>query len=292
MKKVSIIVLNWNGKELTRDCLKSIIEHTEYPDYEIIVVDNGSTDGSIAMLEEEFPDVKLIKNDTNLGFGRGNNQGMGIARGEYFFLLNNDTLITRGWLSSVVKIMDSDSRIVSVGSTLIPPSDVGQVEYIRRGTDRWRDTVCGAAMSMKRKAVERIGMFDVENFSPIYGEETDWHYRARAIGYTVIETKKSVVVHIGSVATKKQNPNQYILLNTHRLKAMLYNDSPISFLKRIPGLGLIFVQSVGERTTLSLIRSYWNNIKNWRNIFEERRKRKEIAKKLRDEQRKAGEDWF
>ncbi|MDI6654718.1 MAG: glycosyltransferase family 2 protein [Candidatus Hydrothermarchaeota archaeon] len=292
MKKVSIIILNWNGKELTKNCLNSIRERTEYPDYEVIVVDNGSTDGSVEMLEREFPEVKLIKNDRNLGFGRGNNQGMEIAQGEYFFLLNNDTLVTRGWLTNAVEIMESDNRIASVGSTLIPPSEVGQVEYIQRGKDRQRDTVCGAAMLMKRKAAKRIGMFDVENFSPIYGEETDWHYRARALGYTVIETKKSVVVHIGSVATKKQNPNQYLLLNTHRLKAMLYNDSPVSFLKRIPGLGLVFIHSINERMTMLLLKSYWNNIKNWRNILKERKKRKEIARRLREEQERVGEEWF
>lgn len=292
MKKVSIIILNWNGKELTRNCLNSIREHTDYPDYEVIVVDNGSTDGSVAMLENEFPEAKLIKNDRNLGFGKGNNQGMEIAQGEYFFLLNNDTLVTEGWLTNAVEIMESDNRIASVGSTLISPNEVEQIEHIQRGKDRQRDTVCGAAMLMKRKAVERLGMFDVENFSPIYGEETDWNYRARNLGYRVIETPKSIVVHIGSVSTKRQNPNQYLLLNTHRLKAMLYNDSPISFLKRIPGLGLIFVNSFKDGTTSLLLRSYWNNIKNWKNILKERKKRKEIARRLREEQEKVGEEWF
>lgn len=290
MKKVSIIILNWNGKELTRNCLKSIREHTDYPDYEVIVVDNGSTDGSVAMLEKEFPEAKLIKNDRNLGFGKGNNQGMEIAQGEYFFLLNNDTLVTKGWLTNAVEIMESDNRIASVGSTLISTNEVGKIEHIRRGKDRERDTVCGAAMLMKRKVVERMGMFDVENFSPIYGEETDWNYRARNLGYRVIETPKSIVVHIGSAATKKQNPDQYLLLNTHRLKTMLYNDSPVSFLKRIPGLGLIFINSFKEGQTSVLLKSYWNNIKNWRNILQERKKRKEIARRLREEQEKVGEE--
>jgi hypothetical protein len=288
-KKVSIIILNWNGKELTRNCLRSIRENTDYPNYEIIVVDQGSTDGSVEMLEREFPEVRLIKNKENLGFAGGNNQAMKIAKGDYFFLLNNDTLVTKGWLSSVVEIMDSDNRVASVGSTLVAPE-----HQLNEGikSDREKDTVCGAAMLMRRKVVERIGAFDAENFSPIYGEETDWNYRARRVGYKVIETSKSRIVHLGSVSTKKQNPDQYLLLNTHRLKAMLYNDSPLSFLKRIPGLGLIFLRSFNEGNTLLLLRSYWNNIKNWRNILQERKKRKEITKKLRAEQRRVGEAWF
>ena len=288
-KKVSIIVLNWNGKELTRACLKSILKNTRYPNYEIIVVDNGSIDGSVEMLEKEFPQVKLIKNKENKGFAGGNNQAMEIAEGDYFFLLNNDTLVTKGWLEKAVEIMESDNRVASVGSTLLPPgaplNGVG-------GKDKERDTVCGAAMLMKRKVVERIGALDADNFSPIYGEETDWNYRARNIGYKVIETQKSKVIHIGSVATKKQNPNQYVLLNTHRLKAMLYNDSPMRFLKRIPGLGLIFVNSIREGMTIPLLRSYWNNIRNWRNILQERKRRRKIIKKLKDEQQKVGEAWF
>lgn len=287
MKKVSIIILNWNGKELTRACLNSINENTDYPNYEVIVVDNGSTDGSVEILQKEFPDIKLIKNKKNLGFGRGNNQGMEAAEGDYFFLLNNDTLLTKGWLTNAIEIMEADNTVASVGSLLIP-----QDAQINENIDRDKDTVCGAAMLMKRKVVERIGAFDVENFSPIYGEETDWNYRARKIGYKVIETTKSRVIHFGSVSTKKQNPNQYLLLNTHRLKAMLYNDSPLSFIKRIPGLGLIFVRSFPEGTTLLLLRSYWNNFKNWRNILQERKKRKEIAKKLRAEQRRVGGSWF
>jgi GT2 family glycosyltransferase len=292
MKKVSIIVLNWNGRELTRDCLRSIQEETEYPEYEVIVVDNGSTDGSQEMIRKEFPWVRLVENPRNLGFARGNNQGMEAATGDHYYLLNNDTFVTRGWLTEAMVVMESDPRIAAVGSTLIPPDqDPGEV---RRDEERERDTVCGAAMLMKRKVVERIGAFDAENFSPIYGEETDWCYRARNLGYRIVETKRSIVKHIGSVDTTKgtTKPYQYVLMNTHRLKAMLYNDSPRSFLKRIPGLGLIFVRSFGEGTTLLLLRSYWNNLRGGRNILRERRKRKALVRKFREERKRVGEGWY
>lgn len=290
MKKISIIILNWNGKDLTRNCLNSVKKHTKYKNYEIIVLDQGSKDGSIKMLEKKFPYVKLIKNKTNVGFGKGSNQVMKIAKGDYFFLLSNDTLVTSGWLENTVKIMEFNNRIASIGSTLISPNEVN---YQQKAKDIEKDTVCGAAMLMRRKAIERVGFFDTKNFSPAYGEETDWNYRARRAGYKIVETKRSIVAHIGSVTAKRlPNTNQYILLNTHRLKAMLYNDSMFSFLKRIPGLGLIFLTSFGEKNTHLLLKSYWNNIKNFKNIMKERKKRKKLLKKIKAEQKEIGEEWF
>jgi len=290
MGKVSIIVLNWNGRELTRDCLQSIREETDYPEYEVIVVDNGSTDGSQEMVKKEFPWARLIENPRNLGFARGNNQGMEAAIGEYYYLLNNDTFVTRGWLTEAVAVMESDPKIAAVGSTLIPPDQ--DPEEIKGNEEK--DTVCGAAMLMKRKVVERIGPFDAENFSPIYGEETDWNYQARNLGYRVVETRRSIVKHIGSVDTTRgtTKPYQYVLMNTHRLKAMLYNDSPRGFLKRIPGLGLIFLVSLRKGTTLLLLRSYWNNLRGWRNLLEERRKRRGQVQKFREERERVGKGWY
>ncbi|MEK6978356.1 MAG: glycosyltransferase family 2 protein [Candidatus Hydrothermarchaeota archaeon] len=291
MKKASIIVLNWNGRELTRNCLRSIKEETDHPDYEVIVVDNGSTDGSQEMLKREFPWARLIENPTNLGFARGNNQGMEVAEGDYTFLLNNDTIVTKGWLAKAVEVLESDPRIASVGSTLVSPDWDGRP---LGGGEVEKDTVCGAAMLLRRKVIERIGPLDDRNFSPIYGEETDWNYRARNIGYRVVETGRSVIKHIGSVDTTKgtTKPYQYVLMNTHRLKAMLYNDGPSSFLRRTPGLGLIFLRSIQEGTTLLLLRSYWNNVKGWRNILEERGRRQALARRLREERGRVGERWY
>lgn len=275
MKKVSILILNWNGRELTQKCLESIKENTDYPDYEVVVVDQGSEDGSVEMIEREFPEVRLIKNRENVGFAAGNNQGMEAAAGDYFFMLNNDTLVTKGWLTDAVEMIESSTDVASVGSTLV--STEGDLQA--GGSDAEVDTICGAAMMMKREVVEKIGKLDAENFSPIYGEETDWNYRARNAGYRVLQSGKSRVTHLGSVDTTKNTTFefQYVLMNTHRLKAMLYNDSILTFPKRVPGLGLIFVQSFSQRTTLWLLKSYWSNVKNWRNIIKERRKRLEVA---------------
>ena len=97
---VSVIIVNYNTKELTRNCLKSVFEKTKGVNFEVIVSDNGSTDGSIEMIKSEFPEVILIENNANLGFGAANNRALKIARGKYVFYLNSDTLL----LNNAVKI--------------------------------------------------------------------------------------------------------------------------------------------------------------------------------------------
>lgn len=287
MTKVSIIVLNWNGEELIEGCLSSIVENTDSPDYEIIVVDNGSTDGSLDIIEKKFPQVRLIKNKENMGFSYGNNQAFEMSDGDYVFLLNNDSrILEKNWLTELLKIAESDRRVAVVGCSLNVPGENNKITV-----KEVHNTV--GTMLIRKDVIEKIGNFDAENFSPIYGEETDWNYRARSVGYKILQTSIPMA-HMDSVTTKKGfgEEFQYILINTNRLKAMLYNLSFFGFIKRIPGLGLIFVQSFKQGYTLWLLKSYWNNIKNWRNILEERGKRKKISKKLIEEQRRAGEAWF
>lgn len=271
---VSIIIPHWNGVRLIEDCLQSIKEKTKYKNYEVIVIDNHSTDGSVELLKEMkkngFVD-KLILNRENTGFAYANNQGFEIAEGEYFYMLSNDTLLNENWLKNVVQIAESDKKIGCVGSTVISPGQQIK-ENQELGEKR---TVCGAAMLMKRKVTDKIGVLDAENFSPVYGEETDWCFRCRNAGYRVVESGASVVVHIGSVSAKKRSGLkwQYVTMNTHRLKAMLFNLTLPDIISFAPGLGLIFVKSIFELRTHWLVESYWNNIKISGKILKERKKR-------------------
>jgi hypothetical protein len=199
--KVSIVILNWNGKELTYNCLKSIKKKTNYPNYEIIVIDQCSTDGSIEMIEKNFLEVKLIKNRENVGFSAGNNQGFRIAKGKYIMMLNNDTLVTPNWLSTLVDVMESDESIACVGSRIV--SSLEDVKKERKRDVEEVQTAGGAAMLIRKSVIRRIGDLDAKNFSPIYGEENDWCYRARNHGYKVVIANKSIVIHLGSTAMKK-----------------------------------------------------------------------------------------
>src|SRR5215472_2220491 len=111
--KVSVITLTWNSHEVTRDCLLTL-KKLDYPSFEIIVVDNGSTDGSQKQLAREFPDVRRICNATNLGFSGGNNVAIrdALARNaDYLLLLNNDTIVSPGFLRELVKVAESDEKI-------------------------------------------------------------------------------------------------------------------------------------------------------------------------------------
>lgn len=273
---VSIIVLNWNGIRFTKPCVESIRENTLHKPVEVIVVDNGSDEANVKELKELKKKgfiQKLILNDHNTGFSGGNNQGFEAAEGHYLFMLNNDTLVTKSWLKHPLKLVQ-DKKVAAVGCRLVDLEPFKKKQYELK-PDRYMKTTCGAALLTRRDVLGKIGVLDADNFSPIYGEETDWCYRARHAGYKIMETDKSLVVHLGSQDTKKGRgrASAYELLNTHRIKAMAFNLSIPEFLGHVPGLGLIFVRSFGEGLFLSLLKCYWNNVKNWREIMHERKKR-------------------
>lgn len=114
--KVSIIILNYNGRKYLRDCLGSIEKNTNYPNYEVIMVDNGSTDDSVEFVRKNFPWVKIIEVRKNKGFAAGNNIGIRHTKSDYVFLLNPDTIVQQGWLSKAIETAESDPTIGIVGA--------------------------------------------------------------------------------------------------------------------------------------------------------------------------------
>jgi len=277
-KLVTVITLNWNGIELTEICLRSLKKNTVHKPIEVIVVDNGSRKDNVRKLENlkrtGFID-KLILNKQNKGFSGGNNQGFEVGKGNYFFMLNNDTEVTRNWLKNCLALAEKDKKIGAVGCKLVDKPQFEKKQY-SIGPNRERKTTCGAAMLIPRHVIEEVGMLDAEHFSPIYGEETDWCYRVRHAGYKIMETDKSLVIHLGSHDTKKGKGRHaaYELLNRHRLKAMAFNLTIPEFLGHVPGLGLIFVNAAKGGLFVSLLKTYWSNLGNWREILRERRKRR------------------
>src|SRR5581483_38878 len=115
---ISVIVVNWNGKSLLSDCLNSLRAQT-FPDFEVIVVDNGSTDGSAQFVQAAFPEFKLIALDQNLGFAGGNNAGIRVAGGEWIALINNDATAEPGWLSALHRAVTADDRIGFAASRVV-----------------------------------------------------------------------------------------------------------------------------------------------------------------------------
>lgn len=133
---VSVCIANWNCQALLRACLQSLLEQPQGANLEIIVVDNASTDGSINMVAQEFPEVRLLKNTENLGFSAANNQAAEHARGRYLLFLNNDTVVPEGTLAKLVKFADDHPEVGMIGPRLRDPSGRLQISY-RQSPSVW-----------------------------------------------------------------------------------------------------------------------------------------------------------
>jgi GT2 family glycosyltransferase len=210
--KASVIVLAWNGMEYLEGCLDAVLAQ-DYPDFEVIVVDNGSTDGSADFVAARYPQVRLIRNERNLGFAGGNNVGLRAADGDVLVLLNQDTEVQAGWLKSLVEPTASDANVGIVGAKALYPDGTlqhagGHVDERGEGRhygyqeqdhgqyDRGRDVdyVTGASLAITRRAYEVVGGLD-EGFDPAYFEDVDWCYRVRNAGFRVLYEPRAVFVH-------------------------------------------------------------------------------------------------
>ncbi|UCB51985.1 MAG: glycosyltransferase family 2 protein [Candidatus Zixiibacteriota bacterium] len=223
---LSVIIVNYKTKDLLDRCLQSLLRSTQAAEFEIIVIDNNSRDGSIHMLEKEYPQVTLIKNQENLGFAKACNQGIRIAEGKYVFILNPDTLIEDNTLANIIDFMESNPK-VGIGGChiysrrgkpqscfykfptllsyfsrmlslfrILPRSRLTQEffwEYPDDNIARPVDRVLGAAMVLRKEAVEQIGLFDERYF--MYAEELDLCYRARQGGWEVYPIPDTEVIH-------------------------------------------------------------------------------------------------
>jgi len=293
---VSIIIINWNGREILKKCLSSIRENTIYPNYKIVVFDNGSTDGSVEMIKKVFPYVKLIRNKENLGFVKANNQAIKSIESDYYFLLNNDTEVTRNWLTSMIEVSESDSKIGIIGCKLISLNgetihagglitirDPGQTDprYLRERTDELRevDCVAGAAFLIKKEVIDKIGLLD-EGFSPFWFEETDYCVRARKAGYKIIYNPKTVIVHHAAYSLKRRDSAFVFFVREKNLIRFLLLNFPLLWLiLRIPyqvkRMGAILAGRYGKTSKcLPLLAKAWLiNLKGLREILEKRRNR-------------------
>lgn len=224
-KIISIIILSWNTKKLLRDCLQSI--HSSGPNpynIEVIVVDNGSTDDSPKMVAQEFPQAVLIKNKKNLGFGAGNNQGMKKAKGDYFLILNSDTIIKNRASVKMAQFLDQHPEVGVVGSKLLNQDGSSQPSHgsfpslfittimlfaehwlghlVRYSGDQTKETdwVMGAALMVKKEAVKKAGPMDESIF--MYMDETEWCYRIKKAGFKVMFYPEAKIIHLGRGSSK------------------------------------------------------------------------------------------
>ena len=230
---VSVIIVNWNTRDILRDCLRSVYAETAGIDFEVVVVDNASADGSAAMVRAEFPRAILIENRENRGFAAGNNQAMRVATGRYVLLLNSDTVVLDGAVQKTVAFADAHPDTAVVGcyvlhddgsrqrSCFLFPSllNVGlMVTYLwkmfprsrfcgRQMMSWWQgddsrevEVVSGCFMCVRMEAIRQVGLFD-ESFY-FYGEEADWCRRFRTAGWRLLYTPGARIIHLAGASAR------------------------------------------------------------------------------------------
>lgn len=214
---MSIVVVNWNTRELLANCLRSVEAYGE--EAETIVVDNGSTDGSVEMVRERFPWARLAANKTNEGYAKANNQGIRMSGGRFVLLLNSDATLTEGALGEMAACMAADERVGVCGPRLVYPDGREQFSYGRlpRLSDEVRsvfggglprytgkgsaetEMVSGASMMVRWRMMEQVGMLDERYF--MFSEEVDLCKRAIEGGWKVKYVPEATVVHVGGGST-------------------------------------------------------------------------------------------
>lgn len=227
-RDLSIIIVNWNTCELLRQCLTSLgpVNHWNW---EVWVVDNASTDGSGVMVTQDFPEVKLLLNKTNVGFARANNQGIQASESRYVLLLNSDTIALPETLNQMIQFMDSQPRAGAFSPQLLrldgsPQSyafggDPKLIYLLARGLNRllfhrylhdWSitaiqevDWVSGACLMVRRHAIDQVGGLDENIF--MYFEDNDWCLRMRQAGWKICYNPQMSIRHVGGQSLA-QNP--------------------------------------------------------------------------------------
>jgi GT2 family glycosyltransferase len=237
--KVAIVVLNRNGLQDTRECLRSL-DRLDYPDFEVILVDNASTDGSVANCRQEFPAVRVVESNLNLGFAGGNNLGIQRAlsgRASYVLLLNNDTIVDPALLTQLVTIGESDPEIGILGPKIFYASDPRRIWYaggevIRRfgicrhaglkrldgeKFSRISDTgfVTGCTMMIKSSVFRKVGVLDPKFF--MYWEDADFCMRARAAQFRCVFVPAAHVWHKVSRSAGVDSPFTIFLSTRNHL---------------------------------------------------------------------------
>jgi GT2 family glycosyltransferase len=220
--KATVIVLSWNGAADLPDCLDSVLSQ-QGAEAELLVVDNGSTDGSAALVRDRYPAAQLVENSRNLGFAAGMNVGMRLLREvpeppDVVVLLNQDTVVAPDWLQNILLPFEQDARIAAVGCKIYYPDGrtlqhagawlepgraiprhygYGELDEGQYDQPRDLEWATGAALALRRSAIDEVGLFD-EGYSPAYMEDVDLCWRLRRAGYRVHYAPSATLRHAES----------------------------------------------------------------------------------------------
>lgn len=292
-KTISVIIVNWNGLQHLEECLLSLSKQTT-KDFEIILVDNGSTDGSANFVEKRFPYVKIIRLKKNEGFCRGNNIGLEHASGEFVALLNNDTKVDPNWLKELIQEIQSDPNIGICSSCMV---NYFKPEYLDTAGDGYdicgvgfkignqmrvseyrnkRDTfgACAGAVMYRRSMINKIGFFDEEFFA--VGEDIDLSFRARLSGYRCVYVPTAIIHHKinQTVGTRS---NMLLYLSRRNLEYTYFKNMPMPLLILTLPLHflynlLTFIQALAERRISIYLKAKTDFFMNFQEVLKKRNK--------------------
>ena len=300
MEKVAIVILNWNGSKMLGDYLPSVLRYSK-EEAAVYVADNASTDDSLAMLREHFPEVRLIELEKNWGFAEGYNKALQQIEAEYYLLLNSDIEVTHHWLTPMIELLDSHQDIAACQPKLLSIFDKDSFEYAGASggyLDKYGYPFCrgrifetverddgqydnqadvlwatGAALMIRSKDYWTVGGLDRRFFA--HNEEIDLCWRLRIRGRRIVCLPESYVYHVGGGTLPKGNPMK-TFLNFRNNLTMLYKCLPEEDLKHVMRWRwwldylaawemLILKQNLGDFKAVYLARQAF---KRWRKDFE------------------------
>lgn len=224
---LSVVLLSYNTKDLTEQALRTVIDAAEGLEVEVFVPDNASRDGSAEMVVEKFPQVRLIRNEKNLGFAAGNNVALRQVSGRYVLLLNTDTIVRQDTLRCLVEFMDAHPQVGAAGCKILNPDGTLQLDsrrgfptplaafckmsglsrlfpkhpriahynmtYLDPEETNQVDVLSGSCMMVRKEAMDQVGMLDEDYF--MYGEDIDWCYRIHSAGWKIYYVPQTEIIH-------------------------------------------------------------------------------------------------
>jgi GT2 family glycosyltransferase len=278
--KVFIIILNYNGKETIKKCLDSVF-CSDYPNFEVIVVDNDSKDGSLELAKTAYSKFHFIKNSKNIGFSAGNNVGIRFAlekMTDYIFLLNNDTVIEKDTLSKLVETAEKEkggvfspviynqnssiwfsggiirwSAMKTIHSTKIPNNNPYATEY-----------VCGCAMLIKKEVFKKIGLLSEDYF--LYYEDADFCWRARKSGFDCMVVPNAKIIHFEKSELNLKNKIYWLVISgliffgKHTPSTFKFWTGPYLYLRKIKNT----VDNFGKKEYSEIVKKAYFDYKNYR----------------------------
>ena len=269
-KKISVIVVNWNGQRFLQDCLGSLSGQT-YTNREIILVDNGSTDSSVAYVRENFPSVKIVELRENTGFTGGNTEGLKVADGEFVALVNNDTRADDRWLENLIQPMHKDPGVAICASKLLfdggaginSASDglttaavgfnrgLGANSALHNSAERVFGA-CAAAVLYRREMLDEVGFLDEDFF--LYDEDTDLSFRAQLAGWKCVYVPDAIIYHKAN-ATAVRLSDTHVYYHTRNLEFVWIKNMPLGLMLRFAHHKIF--QEIGSFCYLCLRHGKW-----------------------------------